>query len=120
MVYHIILKHCRLSQNAKRYFEKWADKLTHWLPSNWHDTVKLFYFISWHQHGHYYDGSLALKLPQKSLFAHFRAKSMYDAVKKGSSHIIRMLSKYKRKHLGSHSKYYQALRNKEKLLYFST
>lgn len=119
MVYHITTKHCKLSKSANRYFEKWADKLSQWLPSNWHDTIKLSYFIAWHQHGHYYDGSIALKLPQKSLFAHFRARSIHDAVKKGFSHIMRMLSRYKGMHFPSHSKYYHALRNKEKLLYFN-
>ncbi|MBI3335656.1 MAG: hypothetical protein HY001_04115 [Candidatus Portnoybacteria bacterium] len=105
MVYHITAKHCKLSKSANRYFEKWADKVTHWLPSRWHDTIKLSYFIAWHQNGHYYDGSLALSLPRQSLFTHFQARSMYDAVKKSFSHIIRMLSHYKGRHFSNHSKY---------------
>jgi len=59
----------------------------------------------------YYEGTIRLRLPKKSLVSHIREAFTTQAIEKGFRRILKELQTYKGKHFRGHSKY----RSKESL-----
>lgn len=81
--------------------DKKLHKLLHVLDSFNTDKPNLSVEIHRHRNRHYFDGSLQLKLPKKTLIAHFREDTVGRSINAGFDRLFEEIKTYKAKHFSS-------------------